>query len=806
MSARTRFVLYISIFFAFILFEREASAQENPIFLDQSVNIIDTVESGDLIIELEATDPQGDELSFNVLSGNDDDAFFLDEFTGIITLADRLALDFSIPKIRALTIEASDGSNATEATISILLNTKPLFSWQASAFSRAEEDVWSIEVPVADGENDQLEVTITEGNGDNLLAIVSTVVSEVQVFEITPTDQQGGIDFESGINQFDLTLRAEDEFSNVSMSQISISITNINDNPPMLTDAFLTIDEDLPQGTVITTATATDPDGDELLYFLVAGNTADAFAIDALTGQLAVADQSAIDFETNPEFSLVIAAFDGQNQSEAIYTIALLQSPTPIIENQTFFINNTLNDGDIIGQVVASDPQFDELTFSITGGPDAALFTIGEFSGALSITNVSSLDFSEPTNFSTEITVSDGVESASATVLLTLNLPPKFAFTTTTFSFPENEKWSLEVPVSDPESQDLQVLFTAGNENEIFLLEQGVSTPSSFYISPRDTIDYETDARFYTLSIQATDDLGSFSAVENIEIMVANVNDNAPVAEAITIDIEEEIPNGTQITTVLATDLDGDVLSYSILGGNVDSAFSLSENGGEISVSNSSALIFDLNPTFNLTVGISDGLFNTVIIVSINVNQALVNSPPIVENQAFSIPEDSKDRDFVGKILANDPEQMLLNYAISEGNDSGTFLLNGTSGELFVERGELLDFESLAVYNLLVSVSDGELSSTAQITINITDVDENTPLHTPERNTFSVSPNPAKSAIRITGKPNSITIFSLSGQLVQKLNTQGSDIYDVGDLASGTYLFWIQDDYEKTMQRVVIKD
>ena len=57
---------------------------------------------------------------------------------------------------------------------------------------------------------------------------------------------------------------------------------------------------------------ATDPDGDPLTYSIISGNTNDAFAIGASTGELTVNNESALDFETTPAFSLMVEADDGQ--------------------------------------------------------------------------------------------------------------------------------------------------------------------------------------------------------------------------------------------------------------------------------------------------------------------------------------------------------------------------------------------------------------------------------------------------------------------------------------------------------------
>ncbi|WP_339744496.1 cadherin domain-containing protein [uncultured Rubinisphaera sp.] len=99
--------------------------------------------------------------------------------------------------------------------------------------------------------------------------------------------------------------------------------TNVNDgaayifgfgsvnNPPTLGDDSFTIEENRSSGTVVGTVVGSDVDVDNVLtYSITGGNTAGAFAIDAMTGEITVANAAAIDFETNPSFTLAVQVED----------------------------------------------------------------------------------------------------------------------------------------------------------------------------------------------------------------------------------------------------------------------------------------------------------------------------------------------------------------------------------------------------------------------------------------------------------------------------------------------------------------
>ena len=84
----------------------------------------------------------------------------------------------------------------------------------------------------------------------------------------------------------------------------------IGQNPPDISLIFY-IDENSDNNTLIGIVSATDPDGDPLTYAITSGNDAGAFAMEATSGELRVADVSQLDYETTPSFTLMVEADDG---------------------------------------------------------------------------------------------------------------------------------------------------------------------------------------------------------------------------------------------------------------------------------------------------------------------------------------------------------------------------------------------------------------------------------------------------------------------------------------------------------------
>ena len=89
---------------------------------------------------------------------------------------------------------------------------------------------------------------------------------------------------------------------------LSIMICNAQEADVTL---IFNIDENTPNGTLIGTVTASDPDGDVLSFSFISGNESDAFSIGASSGDIFVNDETVLDFETTPTFNLMVEADDG---------------------------------------------------------------------------------------------------------------------------------------------------------------------------------------------------------------------------------------------------------------------------------------------------------------------------------------------------------------------------------------------------------------------------------------------------------------------------------------------------------------
>lgn len=138
------------------------------------------------------------------------------------------------------------------------------------------------------------------------------------------------------------------------------------------------------------------------------------------------------------------------------------------------------------------------------------------------------------------------------------------------------------------------------------------------------TLDFETTTS-YTLDIRVTDNAGTpLFDQQTITINVQDVYEGtAPVFTGTgPFNVDENSNNNVVVGTVTTTDADGDGVTYSIIGGNVNNAFKI-DNNGIIRVNGNGKLDFEERSTYNLNIRATDdsvdSLFtNQTVTISIN--------------------------------------------------------------------------------------------------------------------------------------------------------------------------------------------
>ncbi|XP_070769929.1 protocadherin alpha-3-like [Enoplosus armatus] len=232
------------------------------------------------------------------------------------------------------------------------------------------------------------------------------------------------------------------------------------------------------------------------------------------------------------------------------------------------------------------------------------------------------------------------------------------------------------------------------------------------------------------------------SGTLNVSIIVLDINDNRPIFSQDTYQIEvyENIPIGTTVTKVNATDPDEGTngeIEYNLsktLARKVYDIFELDNLSGQIKLKG--ALDFEESEIYKLDVESSDKgtpplTSRCRVIVKIkDVN----DNPPEIEVTSLSntVSEDSKPGTVISLISVTDKDSGVNGKIISLITNAVPFELKPSYKENIysVVTKEFLDREEVSQYEITIKATDcGEppLSTFKTLTIQISDVNDNSP-------------------------------------------------------------------------------
>jgi predicted outer membrane repeat protein len=232
-----------------------------------------------------------------------------------------------------------------------------------------------------------------------------------------------------------------------------------------------------------------------------------------------------------------------------------------------------------------------------------------------------------------------------------------------------------------------------------------------------------------TLTVTVADGSG-LSDVGSMAITVQPTND-APVVSGFVGGLLTE--GSTAAATVMASDLDGNTLTYAITGGADSARFVVNASTGRISFVTApdfeAPADADGDNVYEVQLSASDGLLSDAQTLLVTVTNA--NEAPVVTgfSGGGALGQAVEGANLVGTLLANDVDGDTPSFSISGGADAPLFSLNASSGTLrFIA---VPDFEAPAdadgdgVYELVVTASDvGGLQNSQAISVQVLNTDE----------------------------------------------------------------------------------
>ena len=110
--------------------------------------------------------------------------------------------------------------------------------------------------------------------------------------------------------------------------------------------------------------------------------------------------------------------------------------------------------------------------------------------------------------------------------------------------------------------------------------------------------------------------------------------------------------------------------------------------------------------------------------ITVTIENLYKNLKPIIADQTFAVQENSLQDTIIRVIVATDPNKDDLSFSITSGTDpngNGNEALRIAGNQLLVNDSGDLDFEEQSALQVTITVSDGELTDQATITVNLTD-------------------------------------------------------------------------------------
>lgn len=696
------------------------------------------------------------EITYELLPGDSASLFSVDQSTGSVYLNSSLSqLHSSSVK---LSISARDGGGLStihpaNITMSVLYSEQPPAFFQKSHYSFFISE----DAPV--GSTVGLVKAVTPANS---VEVVSYIISSGDPQGLFSVDAQTGVittnkplDHESLSCVLLILQFHTGTFPIYSIAQVNVSITDVNDNPPVFqkTSGRITISHNTPPGTPLFIAHAEDRDGGlngKIRYTLLPKSQ--LFTIHPHLGTLTLSNDLSRDSRQRYELS-VIAKDEGQPSLNSTLDLVIEMDSSGFAKDTLAF--ETLVYQVEIGENAQKDTRVIQvrayssrarsrgnfaMTYSlkpITGVPP---FKIHPESGWMFVSQ--RLDYeTEPTyRFSICASMQDGPMEATATATVVVVVKdendnaPVFERDVYFFSMQEGPSphgLIGTVKATDRDSHNNAVL-------TYILLSDG----KHFSINPRTgeiinlvALDREEQAQ-HVLRVMVTDQgRPRLNATSVVYILVTDINDNPPqfmhlpATKQLNVQVWTGIPEGSVVISMFAKDLDAGengTVKFFIKDDHMGH-FSIDSHSGDVTVTEQ----FSLNPQMHYTLNVvakDNGSVPLEETAAIHIQVYAFdeqNGPSDFQGfRHFTVREDVRLGSVIGSLEITKAPDTHLRYSVVEGDGTLQFGIN--SGKLYVAQH--LDYEVTQRYFLVVHAeAPPTFNATVFVVISVTDVNDYAP-------------------------------------------------------------------------------
>ena len=622
--------------------------------------------------------------------------------TGIVTVTTS-ASGVSVAAIKnrngrtTLNISVSDGtvSSTTQVVVDVTpVNDPPALSVSTSVLTLVE-DFGAFLIATTRTDIDSTTLTLTVAESATGVVTVQTSTSGVSVSSIGQR---------SGRTTLTITL-SDSQLS--TTTQVVIDVTAVNDPPTIsVSTTALTLNEDFAT-TQLITVNRSDIENDTLTLSVAESATGvvTVTTIDAGVQVVSIAN-------ANGQTTLTITVSDSNTSvsTQVVVTVNAVNDP-PTLTVSSNSISTVGGFSAITINTTASDIEDDNISFSVINA-DTGVVRITTSTNAIMLNSMPGA--SGQTTLTVRVVDSSGAavtEIITVSVSIMVSATPVVTVSTNLISLQEDFGTSIiiQTTATDADGDTITVSVSASMP----IVTAVISTPASGQSTLTNSITLtaiDNANGTATLTVVASDTGGQSQSTEIVVVL-------SPVEDAPTINISSAILTvaedfGSTQTIATASDADGDALDISVVQ-STTGIVTVTTSASGVSVSS----IGNANGQTTLTITVNDGNQDTT-------GQVVVNVTPVNDPPSLNIPSATLTRaeNFVGGITvatASDVEGNPLTFTVTEST-TGVIRVTATASE--VRISSLGDANGMTT--LVISVSDGDLTTTAQVVITVTPVND----------------------------------------------------------------------------------
>ncbi|XP_033247045.1 protocadherin-like wing polarity protein stan isoform X1 [Drosophila miranda] len=710
------------------------------------------------VAHIRATDAdQGNNaaIRYAIIGGNTQSQFSIDSMSGDVSLVK--PLDYESVRSYRLVIRAQDGgspsrSNTTQLLVNVIdaNDNAPRFytsQFQESVLENVPVGYNIIRVQAYDsdeGPNAEIAYSISERD-DNFPLAVDPRTGWVQTIKQLDREEQSRFAFQVVAKDGGVPPKS-------ASSSVVITVQDVNDNDPTFNPKYYeaNVGEDQPQGTPVTTVTATDPDEDSRLHYeITTGNTRGRFAITSQNGRGLITIAQSLDYKQEKRFLLTVTATDSGGRSDTAtvhINITDANNFAPIFENAPYsasvFEDAPVGTTVLVVSATDSDVGINaQITYSLNeesinglGSPDP--FSINPQTGAI-VTNAP-LDRETTSGYLLTVTAKDG-----GSPLLSDTTDVEISVTDVNDNAPVFKNPLYQSSILEDALVGTSVIQVSASDPDIglngrikYLLSDRDVEDGSFAIDPTSGtvrtnkgLDRESVAVYHLTAIAVDKGSPPLSSSVEVQIRLEDVNDSPPTfaSDKITLYVPENSPVGSVVGEIHAHDPDegvNAVVHYSIIGGDDSNSFSLVTRPGSERAQLLTMTELDYESSrkrFELVVRAASPPLRNDAHIEILVTDVNDNAPVLRDFQViFNNFRDHFPSGEIGRIPAFDADVSdKLNYRILSGNNANLLRLNSSSGGLILSPQLNTNVPKFATME--VSVSDGinEAKAIMQLSVRL---------------------------------------------------------------------------------------